>query len=597
MDYLQLHLMIYSTILFLECLCGEQHHFRVFNTAVCPRNQSELNKRSAAINCNNTNGYMCFPNEHLTQLQEFCYNLPRIGISKNLCIVLNNKSRIDYHECHTFSEGCPDKFYFSNTAYKYPNCAMVKDGCFLAEPSCTKQLLKPPNSIPTKQVDNYAWIWIVTTLGAICISCIPVCLWFIYHRSKATAENGSLLTEEITGTGPSLLNGDDIELLPQEHDLLLEHTLPGEADGEKPSCVHNFYIACQEGMTSLIEDLIKDCQNCRVSKNSLNTDGTSPLYIACQEGHNETVQVLLENGADVHLGENSEYIPFYVACQEGHDEIVKLMLAKGANINSGKTDGASPLFIACQQGHASIVQLLLNNGAAVNLSREGSFTPLYIACQHGFEKIVQLLLSAGADVNIYPNTKMSPLFKACGGGFEKIAKMLLERGADVNFCENSGGSPLFIACQNGHDICVQLLLSKGANVNLCKRDEAGPLFVACQNRHKSTVQILLQNGANANALTDTKLNSLVASCAKGVDDIVKILLEGGADANAPGALFGYSPLWFACNNNYYSIVEMLLRHDADINQRAEDGSTPLSTAIDSGNAKIVNLLKRNGAKM
>lgn len=68
---------------FLSKLCGEQHHFRVFNTAVCPRNQSELNKRSAAINCNNTNGYMCFPNEHLTQLQEFCYNLPRIGISKS----------------------------------------------------------------------------------------------------------------------------------------------------------------------------------------------------------------------------------------------------------------------------------------------------------------------------------------------------------------------------------------------------------------------------------------------------------------------------------------------------------------------------------
>lgn len=46
----------------------------------------------------------------------------------------------------------------------------------------------------------------------------------------ATAENGSLLTEEITGTGPSLLNGDDIELLPQEHYLRLEHTLPGEGN-------------------------------------------------------------------------------------------------------------------------------------------------------------------------------------------------------------------------------------------------------------------------------------------------------------------------------------------------------------------------------
>lgn len=46
----------------------------------------------------------------------------------------------------------------------------------------------------------------------------------------ATAENGSLLTEEITGAGPSLLNGDDIEILPQEHDVRLEHTLPGEGN-------------------------------------------------------------------------------------------------------------------------------------------------------------------------------------------------------------------------------------------------------------------------------------------------------------------------------------------------------------------------------
>lgn len=53
-----------------------------------------------------------------------------------------------------------------------------------------------------------------------------------------TTENGSLLTEEITGADPSLLNGDDIEqLLPQAHDVHLERTLPGEHLGEVISCI------------------------------------------------------------------------------------------------------------------------------------------------------------------------------------------------------------------------------------------------------------------------------------------------------------------------------------------------------------------------
>lgn len=44
-----------------------------------------------------------------------------------------------------------------------------------------------------------------------------------------TTENASLLTEEITEAGTSLLNGDDIKQLPpQDHDVHLEHTLPGE---------------------------------------------------------------------------------------------------------------------------------------------------------------------------------------------------------------------------------------------------------------------------------------------------------------------------------------------------------------------------------
>lgn len=58
------------------------YDFPVYSTESCPRNQSEWNKRSSAINCTNDNGYMCIPNDDRTQLLEFCYIYPRILITK-----------------------------------------------------------------------------------------------------------------------------------------------------------------------------------------------------------------------------------------------------------------------------------------------------------------------------------------------------------------------------------------------------------------------------------------------------------------------------------------------------------------------------------
>lgn len=60
----------------------EGYRFPVYSTEFCPRNQAEWNERSSAINCNVTNGYMCVPNENLTQLLEFCSVYPFMWIEE-----------------------------------------------------------------------------------------------------------------------------------------------------------------------------------------------------------------------------------------------------------------------------------------------------------------------------------------------------------------------------------------------------------------------------------------------------------------------------------------------------------------------------------
>lgn len=76
---------ILSSCLFLhECKKLDGYDFPVYTTEFCPRNQSEWSERSSSINCSKSNGYLCLPNENITELLEFCYIYPFLWIEEEL---------------------------------------------------------------------------------------------------------------------------------------------------------------------------------------------------------------------------------------------------------------------------------------------------------------------------------------------------------------------------------------------------------------------------------------------------------------------------------------------------------------------------------
>lgn len=58
----------------------DSYNFPVYTTKLCPQNQKEWEKRSSILNCSGSS-YMCFPNEDLTELLEFCSDTNRIHIT------------------------------------------------------------------------------------------------------------------------------------------------------------------------------------------------------------------------------------------------------------------------------------------------------------------------------------------------------------------------------------------------------------------------------------------------------------------------------------------------------------------------------------
>lgn len=63
-------------------MSASKYVYQVHPTKSCPKNRNEMDERSLALNCTESNGYTCLPNENITVLLEFCYKWARIPVTK-----------------------------------------------------------------------------------------------------------------------------------------------------------------------------------------------------------------------------------------------------------------------------------------------------------------------------------------------------------------------------------------------------------------------------------------------------------------------------------------------------------------------------------
>jgi ankyrin repeat domain-containing protein 50 len=241
----------------------------------------------------------------------------------------------------------------------------------------------------------------------------------------------------------------------------------------------------------------------RVSPNSKDAGGLTPLSWAAQNGHEAIAKLLLEAKADIESKDSAfGRTPLLWAIMKGHEAIVKLLLEAKANIESKDDNyGQTPLSWAAEKGHEAIVRLLLETGKADIDSKDDNYgqTPLSWAAGKGHEAIVRLLLETGkADIDSKDVASRTPLSWAAGKGHEAIVRLLLETGkADIDSKDAASQTPLSWAAGKGHEAIVRLLLETGkADIDSKDSVSRTPLSWAAENGHEAVVKVLLEAKAN-----------------------------------------------------------------------------------------------------
>jgi len=200
--------------------------------------------------------------------------------------------------------------------------------------------------------------------------------------------------------------------------------------------------------------------------------------------------------------------------------------------------------------------ILTKNEQLVNKQDNVGNTPLILAVDLFKQEIVTTLLSAKTtDINLQNNRGDTPLIMAFIRGNIAAVELLLTHGADVARADHSGETALMKAVTEGNIAMVQLLLANRAEVAGVKSGRETDLMHAVNTGESEKVQEILSTAEN---------------------DSIHLYLAVS--------------LMMAVANGNSAMVELLLKHGADVTRTNNHGKTALMMAVNAGNLDIIKAI-------
>ena len=342
----------------------------------------------------------------------------------------------------------------------------------------------------------------------------------------------------------------------------------------------------------------------KINVNAPEADGTTALHWAVQRDDLDLVERLIKAGANVNAKNDYGSTPMSEAALNGNVAIIDRLLKAGADVESPNADGQTALMIVARTSNVDAAKLLLSRGANVNaVENFHEQTALMWAAAQTQPAMVKVLVDAGADVNARsrvnnwerqvtaearaiarPSGGLTPLLYAARQGCAECVKILAEAGADLDLGDPDNVSPLLMASLNGRWDTAKYLINKGANVNKWDWWGQSPLYAAVdlntiphggrpdrpsldETTSFDIIKLLLDKGANPNLQLKLLPPFRSLGADRGVDQMLTI---------------GTTPLLRAAKAMDAPVIELLLKHGANLNLPNIRGMVPIVAAAGVG---------------
>ncbi|XP_011869057.1 PREDICTED: E3 ubiquitin-protein ligase MIB2-like isoform X1 [Vollenhovia emeryi] len=247
----------------------------------------------------------------------------------------------------------------------------------------------------------------------------------------------------------------------------------------------------------------------------------------------------------------------HVAACQGWDELCALILDTDmTSVHAKDNNGNTPLHYAAFGNQMEIIQHLLAYGAAINAVNDSKCSALHVAVNKRAENGVGMLLFHACHVNLQNAHGNTALHEAIERNKLEIITMLTDQlTVDLTLRNDLGCNVLHLAALKGNAdameflvLCPQFAINTQLVDVKIKEDGFAPLHLAALNGHREVANILLSLPGRR-AKVDLRNNRR------------------------------QTPLHLATSQGHWSLVELLVHHNADLGSTDEDGNTVLHIAI------------------
>ena len=185
---------------------------------------------------------------------------------------------------------------------------------------------------------------------------------------------------------------------------------------------------------------------------------------------------------------------------------------------------------------------------------------------------------------------------AAGKNRVDVVRCLLDNGAKIDTKNKGGLTALHRASQDAHIDVVKLLLDRGANVHALANDGRTVLHSVANNNHADIAALLISRGAIISAADLNGWTPLHCAACKYKNKQNKTKKTKNKNKNKKDLLSFYCAFVLSIDHGHILVATVLLKNGANVNSRTNAGNTTLWIAKENGRARMVELLKANGAK-
>ena len=283
--------------------------------------------------------------------------------------------------------------------------------------------------------------------------------------------------------------------------------------------------------------------------------------------------------------------PLHLAARAGSLQMIELLLLKGADIDAQNGQSNSPLLEAIIAEKTLAAKLLITKGADFRRPEQG-LSPLFQSARRNETEVVELLLAKGADIE---DGRVLNFVVADPERYD-MAKLLIDKGADVNRKDANGDSPLQLATIFGKSLrIIDLLLDNGAVVDSSRSEIIRILSTAAACGSERLVRLALEEMGDRDFENQAESNGLMRHALIGGSiEVVRLLQERDIPLSIGPDVRGRTPVHVVAEDNKPEMLEFLVQHGADINQRTRSGKSAYNLAEEHGHTELLDLIVRLG---